>query len=186
MPRIRSVLWIGASPGFEGSEIAASPHLDLAWVRDVDEALALPLEGFDAVVLDAPDPGRSLEESRRLLARRALPPLVARLAEPDPQAARALLDVGVRDVWTHEEAAADLAGRIARLGGERPFPAPSRGHIDIVGESPAMGEVFALLERAERTSATVLLERRDGHRQGAGRPRDPPRAARAGGGPSSR
>ena len=186
MPRIRSVLWIGDSPGFEGSAIAASPHLDLAWVRDVDEALALPLEGFDAVVLDAPDPGRSLEESRRLLARRALPPLVARLAEPDPQAARALLDVGVRDVWTHEEATADLAGRIARLGSERALPAPSRGHLDIVGESPAMAEVFALLERAQRTSATVLLSGETGHGQGAPRPGDPPGSERRGGAPSSR
>ena len=70
MPRIRSVLWIGDSPGFEAREVGVSPHLDLAWVRDVDEALALPLEGFDAVVLDAPDPERGLEASRRLLARR--------------------------------------------------------------------------------------------------------------------
>ena len=158
MPRIRSVLWIGESPGFESHEIAASPHLDLAWVRDVDEALALPLEGFDAVVLDAPDPGRSLAESRRLLSRRRLPPLVARLAEPDADAARALLDVGVRDVWTHAEAPADLEGRIARLGGERSAPLPARrSRPDIVGESAAMAEVFALIERAQRTSATVLL-----------------------------
>jgi len=152
------VLWIGDSPGFESQEIAASPHLDLAWVRDVDEALALPLEGFDAVVLDAPDPGRSLAESRRLLSRRRLPPLVARLPEPDPDAARALLDVGVRDVWTHAEPTADLEGRIARLGGERSVPPPARrSRPDIVGESPAMAAVFALLERAQRTSATVLL-----------------------------
>jgi transcriptional regulator with PAS, ATPase and Fis domain len=158
VPRIRSVLWIGESPAFEGSEIAASPHLDLAWVRDVDEALALPLEGFDAVVLDAPDPSSGLEASRRLLSRRRLPPLVARLAEPDPDAARALLDVGVRDVWTHAEPAADLGDRIARLGGDASLAAPPpRVGPDIVGRSPAMAEVFALIERAQRTSATVLL-----------------------------
>jgi Nif-specific regulatory protein len=127
-------------------------------VRDVDEALALPLEGFDAVVLDAPDAERGLEESRRLLARRALPPLVARLPEPDPGAARALLDVGVRDVWLRHEDAPALQERLARLGSDVPRPRRElAGRPEIVGRSAAMAEVFALLERAQLTSATVLL-----------------------------
>jgi transcriptional regulator with PAS, ATPase and Fis domain len=158
VPRIRSVLWIGDSPGFEAREVGASPHLDLAWVRDVDEALALPLEGFDAVVLDAPDPERGLEASRRLLARRALPPLVTRVPSPDPHLARALLDVGVRDVWLRGQAPDALEERIARLGSAREIAPSSRPHRpDIVGRSPAMEEVFALLERAQKTGATVLL-----------------------------
>jgi Nif-specific regulatory protein len=158
LPSIRSVLWIGAAPGFEAHDVARSPSLDLAWVRDVDEALALPLEGFDAVVLDAPDAERGLEESRRLLARRALPPLVARLPEPDPGAARALLDVGVRDVWLPHADAPALQERLARLGSEPRRPARSlSARPEIVGRSAAMAEVFALLERAQRTSATVLL-----------------------------
>jgi transcriptional regulator with PAS, ATPase and Fis domain len=159
LPSIRSVLWIGAAPGFEAHDVARSPSLDLAWVRDVDEALALPLEGFDAVVLDAPDAERGLEESRRLLARRALPPLVARLPEPDPHVARALLDVGVRDVWLPHDDAPALSERLARLGGAA-VRTPVRDAAvrpEIVGRSPAMAEVFALLERAQRTSATVLL-----------------------------
>ncbi len=159
MTRIRTVLWIGDAPGFEAREVGETPSLDLAWVRDVDEALALPLEGFDAVVLDAPDPERGLEESRRLLARRSLPPLVTRVPEPDPGVARALLDVGVRDVWVPGLGAPELAGRLARLGGDG-RAAPREGGAarpDIVGASPAMREVFALLERAQKTGATVLL-----------------------------
>jgi transcriptional regulator with PAS, ATPase and Fis domain len=178
VPRIRSVLWIGEAPGWGAAEAGASPHLDLAWVRDVDEALALPLEAFDALVLDAPDPGRGLEASRRLLARHAIPPLVARLADPDDDAARALLEVGVRDVWLPDESRGGLVARLDRLDAERralPSPSsrspssssrsnaptqqrgPRRSRADIVGRSPAMQAVFALLERAQRTSATVLL-----------------------------
>jgi transcriptional regulator with PAS, ATPase and Fis domain len=189
VPRIRSVLWIGDAPGRGAAEAGASPHLDLAWVRDVDEALALPLEAFDALVLDAPDPDRGLEATRRLLAHRALPPLVARLADADGEAARALLEAGVRDVWLPGEADRGLMARLERLDAERRRAAPASAspsasrslasaarspspgsrsrslvptgdpaaHRDIIGRSPAMQAVFALLERAEKTSATVLL-----------------------------
>ncbi|HEX2485069.1 MAG TPA: sigma 54-interacting transcriptional regulator, partial [Myxococcota bacterium] len=174
MPRIRSVLWIGDAPADVAVDVAALPHVDLAWVRDVDEALTLPLEGFDALILDAPPGERALDASRRLLARRALPPVVARLAAPDGELARALLAVGVRDVWLPGEETGGLESRLARLelrGGplvyepppRRPVGTPGsasgRGGVspDIVGRSPAMREVFALLERAQRTSATVLL-----------------------------
>jgi DNA-binding NtrC family response regulator len=168
MPRIRSVLWIGDAPAVEAVDVAASPQLDLAWVRDVDEALTLPLESFDALVLDGADGERGLDASRRLLARRALPPVVARLAEPDGELAQALLAVGVRDVWLPGEAPDALLGRLARLetrSGPLVYEPPPRlgplrpGGVspDIVGRSPAMREVFALRERAQRTSATVLL-----------------------------
>ena len=168
MPRIRSVLWIGDPPGADAVDASASPHLDLAWVRDVDEALTLPLESFDAVVLDAQGGERGLDASRRLLARRALPPVLARLAAPDGELAEALLAAGVRDVWLPGEAPDALEGRLAQLETRRgPLvyePPPRRSPLrptgvspDVVGRSPAMREVFALLERAQRTSATVLL-----------------------------
>jgi transcriptional regulator with GAF, ATPase, and Fis domain len=184
------VLWIG--DGAEVGEAAVAPLLDLAWVRDVDEALSLPLEAFDAVVLDAPDRERGLDDSRRLLARRALPPLVARLATSDAEAARALRELGVRDVWLPGDPDA-LERRLERIetglapavpfapsaatlakdgrrgheplrappGAPRAFAGPrARGegpHPRILGRSPAMCEVFALVERAQRTGATVLL-----------------------------
>ena len=161
MPRIRSVLWIGDPPRLRGQRdrrlAAPRPRLGARRGRGARPApRRLRRRGARRA-----GPGeRSLEASRRLLARRALPPLVARLAEPDPRAARALLDVGVRDVWpTSEAAARSRRARIARRGrrARRPAAPSARGHPDIVGESPAMREVFALLERAQRTSATVLL-----------------------------
>jgi two-component system response regulator HydG len=168
MPRIRSVLWIGDAPAEAAADASSSPELDLAWVRDVDEALTLPLESFDALVLDGAAGERGLDASRRLLARRALPPVVARLAEPDGALAQALLAAGVRDVWLPGEAPDALEGRLARLetrSGPLVYePAPRRSPLqpqgvspDIVGRSPAMREVFGLLERAQHTTATVLL-----------------------------
>ena len=64
MPRIRSVLWIGDAPADAAVDASSSPELDLAWVRDVDEALTLPLESFDALVLDGASGELGLDASR--------------------------------------------------------------------------------------------------------------------------
>ena len=49
---------------------------------------------------------------------------------------------------------------------------------EIVGTSPALKRVLKAVKTVAPTDATVLLHRRDRHRQGAGRPRDPRRSAR--------
>ena len=56
-----------------------------------------------------------------------------------------------------------LARDVERAVGERP----------IVAASPTMIEVLELIERAAEYKATVLLDRRERHRQGGARARDP-------------
>ena len=58
-------------------------------------------------------------------------------------------------------------------------PSPAQPGLDdervrIVGDSDALRYVMSRVEQVADTDATVLLLRRDRHRQGAGRPRDPP------------
>jgi hypothetical protein len=45
------VLWIGPASGLEASPLAASPLVDIAWSRELADALELPLASFDCVVL---------------------------------------------------------------------------------------------------------------------------------------
>ncbi len=170
MARIRSVLWIGAAQGWESERVADSPSLDLAWVRDVDEALALPLGGFDALLLDGDDPEQTLDGTRRLAggsrcARGPRPLLLVRLDGADARLRRRLRDAGAGAVFTTGES---VTGRLASLALDRE-PAPGEpgpgagaetgraGIVGIVGSSKAMAAVYALVARAQRSRATVLV-----------------------------
>ena len=62
----QTVLWIGAASGLEESPMATSPEVDLVWTPILDDALALSLPDFHAVVMDAPDGARD-QVVRRLL-----------------------------------------------------------------------------------------------------------------------
>jgi len=130
-----SVLWIGPASGLEASPLAASPLVDIAWSRELADALALPLASFDCVVLHAPAP--EVEAARGRL----------RAA-----GARAVLDTA--DPARHP-APADLAGAA------RPpvpvAPAPRAAPPGTVGASPALAAALALVERAQQSGATVLL-----------------------------
>ena len=46
MSEFRSVLWVGRADESAYGALTAHPTLDVAWVRDVDDALALPLRSF--------------------------------------------------------------------------------------------------------------------------------------------
>ena len=49
---------------------------------------------------------------------------------------------------------------------------PSRhGRFRLVGQSPAIRQIYGVVEKVADTPSTVLITRRVGHRQGAGRPR---------------
>jgi len=135
MPPIRSVLWIGRAGSLEESPVAGAPSVDLVWTPDLASALELPVAGFDAVVMDAPDGGD--------------PAAVDRLRAAG---ARAVL---VTDDPAHYPRSEDLGGP-GRPGPLSPDPgaAPPPG---VVGRSAAMRETFALVDRARRTAATVLL-----------------------------
>jgi Nif-specific regulatory protein len=133
MSPLRSVLWIGSPRGLERSPLPAEPAVDVTWTRDLDEALALPLERFDAVVMDAPAPPRQAD-TRRLEAAGARTVLVT--SEPGRYPGRE-----------------DLEPRV-RL---RRRPPPTGVAKGLVAESQAMRATLALLERAGGSAATVLF-----------------------------
>jgi transcriptional regulator with PAS, ATPase and Fis domain len=127
------VLWIGPASSLEASPLAASPLVDIAWSRELADALALPLASFDCVVLHAgpADAGARLRAA----------------------GARAVLET---DDPSRGPRPADLAAA-SRLGSERPAAARTASAAGVVGESAALGDTLALVERAQRSGATVLL-----------------------------
>jgi Nif-specific regulatory protein len=154
MGPLRSVLWIGGSGGLETSPLAGAPSVDLAWARTLEEALALPLGGFDCVVMDAPDgfdTGHATACLRRAGAREVL-------VTQDPHAHPLLHDL---EHAAHARRAAPMAREPARAP-EKPLRVPEKPLAaapppGIVGTSGAMRATFALVARAQQTSATVLL-----------------------------
>jgi transcriptional regulator with PAS, ATPase and Fis domain len=171
MPPIRSVLWIGRGRRFAGDLVADAATLDVVWEAEVETALALPFDTFDAVVLDAEGPEAALRDLGRLRRKRPLPPLLVRIDAGEAGSVPALLARGAADVLLRtppsagEETSGELVERIERLarnaaraaaedgGGTRSrSPSPS-----IVGDSREMREVYALVECAGRSRATVLV-----------------------------
>ena len=129
-----SVLWIGPASGLEVSPLAASPLVDIAWSRELADALALPLASFDCVVLHA--------------------------APPEVEAARGRLRAaGARAVLeTADPARGPGPGELAAAGRPAAAPAPRPAlPAGIIGASAALGATLALVQRAQRSGATVLL-----------------------------
>jgi transcriptional regulator with GAF, ATPase, and Fis domain len=162
MSAIRTILWIGRGERFP-AQVADAPLLDVVFERDVESAAALPLASFDACVVDAPDPGAALEALGHLHLRRGCPPVLVRLDRGLEEAAE-LTRAGAAGVMlrtSRDESSTELLAHLDRLAHPGPLrppragtPAPPGG---IIGESPCMQRVFALVERASRSRATVLL-----------------------------
>jgi DNA-binding NtrC family response regulator len=113
------------------------------------------------VVLDAADASAALE-GLALVGGGAAPVLV-RVGPEDAARAGELLAAGAADVALRGDGPADAGflGRLAELasrGSPRALPLRARSpRPDLVGESPQMQAVFALIEVASRTRATVLV-----------------------------
>jgi Nif-specific regulatory protein len=127
----QSILWIGPASGLEQSRLAESPLVDIAWSRELSDALSLPLASFDCVVVHATE-SRTEDACARLRSAGA-----QRIVEtPDPA----------------------RTPRIDELRPPRtsrpPVRPPSNG---IVGDSPALRGALGLVERAQSSIATVLL-----------------------------
>jgi transcriptional regulator with PAS, ATPase and Fis domain len=168
MDRIRSVLWVGRAEALRAEAVAESPLVDVAWVRDAEEAAALPLAAFDAVVLDAESEPAARDALGRLRAGGpgGCPPVLVRLPTTSATSEVALRGAGAAGVCARSPAAdavaLPLAERIARLAGRRdgaprPREAAPVSHRPLVARSPAMRDVLALAERAMTSHATVLL-----------------------------
>jgi len=170
MAAIRSVLWIGSGETLSGSAVTQSPTLDVTWVRDADEALALHPGRFDAAVVDDCDV-RSLRSTMGKLRRRPkFPPMLACIPASEASTTGELLAAGAADVLLSGDRAAkpsladELQSRLERI--QRARLANRRGRAaavpepclpGVVGHSRAMREVAALVVRAAGSCATVLI-----------------------------
>jgi Nif-specific regulatory protein len=157
---IRSILWIGRGERFGADLVFDAPSLDVVWERDVEGALALQLDGLDAVVFDATEPREAVNALAALTGLPGQPPVLVRIdaseadCDPDLRAAGAA-DVLLRDAAAPETSAALLVERLEAIA--RPRGRRARIPDTIIGNSREMQEVFALVECASRSRATVLV-----------------------------
>jgi Nif-specific regulatory protein len=171
MERMRSILWVGGAERLREEAVADAPLLDVAWARDADDAAALPLAAFDALVVDSDGAEAAHEALRRL--RRAgatgFPPIVVRLPEPDAEAEHALRRAGAAVVAPRPSGGCGgepLPALLARVRPRRAAPRPPPPDLDerpapprhgLVARSAAMRAALELARRAMRSHATVLL-----------------------------
>ncbi len=171
MPSLRSILWVGRARELDVESVAATPSLDVAWARDVGDALALPLAAFDALVLDAEDPDAARRDLARL-GEAGAPPVVVRVPGDAPVWTE-LRRAGAASVLRRAPQAGSghgLAEVLAALPSGRPRRGPLRAARAakapaepadatprIVGRSPALRALLDLVARAARSRATVLL-----------------------------
>ena len=170
MHAVRSILWIGSADRFSADLVGEAPALDVVWERDVDAALRLPLRAFDAVVLDAARPDQAAPAIGRLCRKSRRTPILVRLDAEEAKHVPSLLTAGARGallVGRGDDpvaARAELLDRLEQLvRGERALPTPPsaprrrRAGPDIIGRSEPMQQVFALVESAAHSRATVLV-----------------------------
>jgi len=168
---IRSVLWIGRASDFPAGPISEIAALDVVWERDPQNVRALAAS-FDAVVLDAADADSALRDLALVRDAAENASILVRLDARSAHRQVELETAGAADVLLRlpgsdgHEACAMLLDRLGALSGERPLrpprvpelrPARSPEQSTLVGESSAMGCVFALVERAAASHATVLV-----------------------------
>jgi len=166
---VRSVLWIGSGERFAADLVGGAPLVDVIWEPDLAAAAHHRSTPFDAVVLDAEEPDHALAGLQVLRDAADGPPIIVRTNSGSDAAADRLRGAGAAEVWLPGEeptCSGELVERLDTL--KRPAsrstsrrrklqlvaPSPARG---IIGESAAMLEIFALVERAGRTPVTVLL-----------------------------
>ncbi len=167
MDRIRSILFVGRADTLRAEAVAEAPLLDVAWARDAEDAVQLPLAAFDAVVLDAESEQAARAALLRIRdGRDVCPPVLIRLPEASAASALALRRAGATHVCTQGDCSGaggpSLHERLARLfetGGAAPRP-EGRAELPraaLIARSRAMQDVLALVERAATSRATVLL-----------------------------
>ena len=160
MQTIRSVLWIGPGERFAADLVADAPTLDVVWERDVEGALALRLEDLDAVVVDATEPKEAVVTLAALAGLPGRPPLLVRIDASEAESVPSLHAAGAADVLLRgaavpEASTAQLVERLEAIA--QPRERRARIPRTLIGDSPKMQELFALVECASRSRATVLV-----------------------------
>ncbi|RIL08216.1 MAG: sigma-54-dependent Fis family transcriptional regulator [Proteobacteria bacterium] len=162
MDRIRSILFVGRAETLRSEGVAESPLLDVAWARDAEDAAALPLSAFDAIVLDADAdrPAREAVARLRQAGRGACPPILVRLPATSATSSVVLRSAGATAVCARGEAdGASLRDLLAAVVPPAPIRTPADGVAGrrLLARSAPMRDVLALVERATASHATVLL-----------------------------
>ncbi len=172
MHAIRSVLWIGPASGLAESGALDCPSLDVTWVPDVGDALTLAPASFDVEILDG-DGDDLVDRVKRLRHRPRRSPVLVRTHD---HAEGELLAAGARSVLPvgdAPEAIEHLLSRIDQLAEDQPWHGPERSGngpersgkrpepeptlAGVTGRSRPIRDVFALVQRASNSSATVLI-----------------------------
>jgi len=166
---IRSVLWVGSGESFAADLVADAALVDVIWEPDVEAAAQHRSTRFDAVVLDAEEANHALLRLKALREYADPSPVIVRTRTCDSADVDRLREAGAAEVWLPGEEPRCSGEFVERLDNLKPpasrdssrrrrlrllAPSPAPG---IIGESAAMLEVFALVERAGRTLATVML-----------------------------
>jgi len=166
---IRSIVWIGDER--HALALAADcPTLELVWERDVAGTHALPLGDFDALLLACANSKQAFEALGLLAQRRPLPPIFVQLESPDDLPVRELREHGAAEVfcWSPDTGSRELKRALLRgiarfdrsdplVGRTAARPTRSPTKTGIVGSSPQLADVLALIGHASRSRATVLL-----------------------------
>ncbi len=163
--KLRTILWVGSGDGRGASVVSDAVSLDVAWARDAEDALALPLAAFEALVVDA---GSARTARATIAALREAEPSAAILVRIDPaeRADAALLEsAGASRVMLrpteHARPGADaeaIVQELDRLPRRSPStPPPARGLDALVGNSRALQALRTLARRAARSQASILV-----------------------------
>jgi transcriptional regulator with GAF, ATPase, and Fis domain len=172
MHAIRSLLWIGSAERFPAGALTGLPTVDVVWERDVPRARSHEGHAFDAVVLDADDPDGALLGLAALRDAPRQPPVLVRVDADAEDRRGELTAAGASLVLLASPGEADEAARATIVDGLARLHARRRGEpladvearlsadppsAALVGRSPAMRRVYALVARAARSRATVLV-----------------------------
>lgn len=156
------ILWVGSGEGLP----EANPWFGVSRAVDADAALALPVESYDALVVNAPDP-RAAAATLGVLGRsgRPLPPLAVCLPTLDGVNEQPLRGGGAQRLVArgrgqalgpHALEALSLLAREPRRSPRRSQPAGRFGGL--TSRSPAMIELLAAASRAARSQANLVVQ----------------------------
>jgi hypothetical protein len=184
MGAIRSVLWIGAAKDFPAGPLSKAPSLDVVWERDLVNVRALP-DAFDAVVLDAAHADAALRDLSLLRDGPARGAVLVRLDAHCAERRDEIAAAGAADVVLRSpepdgyEAFARVVDRLEALGSRSgAFAACAPAAAPAFGAAPPPLVGRTARPRADRARRALERhgagERRNRHRQGAGRARHPP------------
>ncbi|HKJ24145.1 MAG TPA: sigma 54-interacting transcriptional regulator [Myxococcota bacterium] len=159
--RLRTILWVGSGGGAGCGVVADGVSLDVAWARDVEDALELPVAAFDALVIDAARAGEARAALAALAEQRVATPILVRVDPADRAEAPALRAAGATRVMLRAAEGSEsqaVAEELDRLPRREPAPEPAaRGLGALVGESRALASLCRLARQAARSSAAILI-----------------------------